>query len=340
MRRLLNTLYITTPNSYLSKDGLNLVVSVDQKEVFRIPIHNIESIVYFGYLGISPGAIKLCTDNNVAVAFLSPSGVYLGKVQPKTKGNVLLRMAQYKQSGDKEYSLNISRDIIAAKIQNYRNILLRFNRDNTTNHAIEDAITILDKCKNKALHSSNSDILRGIEGEAANSYFAVLPHMILQQSADFPFRGRNRRPPRDAVNAMLSFAYTLLANDYTAALESVGLDPQVGFFHTLRPGRPSLALDLMEELRAYLGDRFILSLINRKQITRSDFKQQSEDSILLTDNGRRTFLQAWQSRKKEEITHPFINEKIPIGLIPYIQAQLLARHLRGDLDAYPVFLIK
>jgi CRISPR-associated protein Cas1 len=340
MRRLLNTLYITTPNAYLSKDSLNLVVSVDQKEIFRIPIHNIESIVYFGYLGMSPGAIKLCTDNNVSVVFLSPSGAYIGKVQPKTKGNVLLRITQYHKSHDKDYSLNISRNIIAAKIQNYRNILQRFNRDNTANAAIEDAITALGRCKNKSLHAVDSEILRGIEGDAANTYFAILPCLILQQQADFPFKGRNRRPPRDAVNAMLSFAYTLLANDYTAALESVGLDPQVGFFHTIRPGRPSLSLDLMEELRAYLGDRFILSLINRKQITRTDFLQQTEDSIILTDSGRRTFLQAWQSRKKEEIIHPFLNEKIQIGLIPYVQAQLLARHLRGDLDEYPVFLIK
>lgn len=340
MRRLLNTLYITTPNSYLSKDGLNLVVSVEQIEIFRIPIQNIESIVYFGYLGMSPGAIRLCTDNNVSVSFLSPAGSYLGKIQAKTSGNVLLRIAQYSKSQDKEYALNISRNIVAAKIQNYRNLLLRFNRDNQANQAIEIAIQTLDRCKHKSFSAANSDILRGIEGDAANSYFAVFPNMILHQQFDFPFGGRSRRPPRDAINAMLSFAYTLLANEYTVALESVGLDPQIGFFHTLRPGRASLSLDLMEELRAYLGDRLVLTLINRKQITKSDFRQQSDDSFLLTDSGRKTFLQAWQSRKKEEINHPFLNEKISIGLIPYVQAQLLARHLRGDLDNYPVFLIK
>lgn len=340
MRRLLNTLYITTPNAYVSKDGLNIVVSVDQKEIFRVPIINIESIVYFGYIGMSPGAIKLCNENSVSVAFLSPSGAYIGRIQPKTKGNVLLRMAQYKKMQDKDSTLTISRNIVAAKIYNYRNILLRFNRDNEPNDVITTATSTLGRCKNKALNAENNDILRGIEGDAANSYFAALPHMILQQQSDFPFMGRNRRPPRDAVNAMLSFAYTLLANDYTAALETVGLDPQVGFFHTLRPGRASLALDMMEELRAYVGDRFILSLINRRQITKSDFVRQAEDSVLLTDTGRRTFLQAWQSRKKEEVTHPFLNEKIQIGLIPYVQAQLLARHLRGELDAYPVFLIK
>jgi CRISPR-associated protein Cas1 len=339
MRKLLNTLYITTPGSYLCKDGLNIVITVEQKEIFRIPIQNIESIVYFGYLGISPGAIKLCTDNNVSVVFLSPSGSYIGRIQAKTSGNVLLRLSQYHKSQDKEYALNISRNIVAAKIQNYRNILMRFNRDNPANN-IELAIQTLDRCKHKSLKALSADVLRGIEGDAANSYFAVFPKMILQQRTDFPFGGRSRRPPRDALNAMLSFAYTLLANDYTAALESVGLDPQIGFFHTVRPGRASLSLDLMEELRAYLGDRFVLTLINRKQISMSDFKQQTEDSIILNDNGRKTFLQAWQSRKKEEVMHPFINEKIPIGLIPYVQAQLLARHLRGDIDAYPVYLIK
>jgi CRISPR-associated protein Cas1 len=340
MRRLLNTLYITTPKSYLCKDGLNLVVSVEGTEIFRIPIQNIESVVYFGYLGMSPGAIKLCADNGVSVVFLSPSGSYIGKVQCKTTGNVLLRMAQYNKIQDKDYSLGISRHIIASKIQNYRNILLRFNRDNKENEEITLAASTLNRCKIRALRAVNDDTLRGIEGEAANAYFAVFHCMILQQQTDFFFGGRSRRPPRDEINALLSFAYTLLTNDYTAALESVGLDPQIGFFHALRPGRPSLSLDMIEELRAYLGDRFVLTLINRKQITKSDFKTQAEDNIILTDSGRKTVLQAWQSRKKEEIIHPFLNEKIPVGLIPYVQAQLLARHLRGDLDCYPVFLIK
>lgn len=340
MRKLLNTLYITTANSYLSKDGLNLVVTVDQKEIFRIPVINIESIIYFGYLGMSPGAVKLCTDNNVSVAFLSPTGNYIGRIQAKTHGNVLLRTAQYSKSQQPEISLPISRNIIAAKIQNYRNILLRFNRDNGINEKISEAASHLDNCKEKAIRAENPDILRGIEGEAANAYFAVLQDMILHQKQDFVFKGRNRRPPRDAVNAMLSFAYTLIAHDYTAALETVGLDPYVGFFHTLRPGRTSLSLDLMEEVRAYLGDRFVLSLINRKQITPADFRQQTTDGIVMTDNGRRTFIKAWQKRKKEEITHPYLNEKICVGLIPYVQAQLLARYLRDDLDAYPVFLIR
>jgi CRISPR-associated protein Cas1 len=339
MRKLLNTLYVTTPNAYLSKDGLNLVITVEQKEIFRIPIINIESIVYFGYLGMSPGAMKLCMDNHVAVAFLSPTGRYISRIQSKTQGNVLLRMRQYAQSQDADFSLGISRHIIAAKIQNYRNILRRFIRDNGADDEVEAAANLLDRCKQYALRAVDADTLRGQEGEAAGAYFAVFQRMILHQREDFPFQGRNRRPPRDAVNALLSFAYTLIAHDYTAAFESVGLDPYVGFFHTLRPGRPSLALDLMEEVRAYLGDRFVLSLINRKQLTRKDFQSQAEEAVVLTDEGRRTFLQAWQSRKKDEIRHPYLDEKIQVGLIPYVQAQLLARYVRGDLDAYPVFLI-
>jgi CRISPR-associated protein Cas1 len=340
MRKLLNTLYVTTPNAYLSKDGLNLVISVEQKEIFRIPVVNIESVVYFGYLGISPGAIKLCGDYHISIVFLTPGGRYISRIQPPTQGNVLLRLGQYQQSQDEAFALSISRNIIAAKIQNYRNILRRFIRDNGPDSEVEQAAAYLDRCKQYALQAVDAATLRGREGEAAGAYFSVLGRMILQQQADFPFQGRNRRPPRDAVNALLSFAYTLIANDYTAALETVGLDPYVGFFHTLRPGRASLALDLMEEVRAYLGDRFVLSLINRRQLSRHDFKLLEEEAVVLTDEGRRTFLQAWQSRKKEEIRHPYIDEKIPVGLLPYVQAQLLARYVRGDLDGYPVFLIQ
>jgi CRISPR-associated protein Cas1 len=340
MRKLLNTLYITTPESYLSKDGLNLVVSVKQQEIFRIPIVNIESVIYFGYLGASPGAIKLCGDYGVSLSYYSPNGRFIGHVIMPTHGNVLLRTKQYELSKNESFALTLSRHLIAAKIQNYRNILRRFIRDNGENEMVMSAANSLDISKRKALVAENPSELLGTEGDAANSYFGVFSHLILHQRNDFVFTGRNRRPPRDAVNAMLSFAYTLIANDVAAALESVGLDPYVGFFHTLRPGRTSLALDLMEEFRAYLGDRFVLSLINRRQITRQDFKTQSEDCVVMTDNGRKTFLQAWQSRKKEELIHPYLNEKVPIGLLPYVQAQLLAKYLRGDLDGYPVFLIK
>ena len=305
MRILLNTLYVTTPEAYLSKDGLNVVVSVKQNEIFRIPIHNIEQIITFGYMGASPGLMKLCADNNVSLTFLSPQGRYISRSQGPTKGNVLLRKAQYRNSDEPNYALHLCKLFIGGKIQNYRNILCRFLRDNGKDSSISEIADNLQRCKRKVLNADSIDIVRGIEGEAATYYFSVFSRLMLNQKEDFVFEGRNRRPPKDAINAMLSFIYTLICNDMTAALETVGLDPYVGFMHTLRPGRASLALDMMEELRAYLGDRLVLSLINRKQIT-----------------------------------HPYLNEKVSIGLLPYIQAMLLARFIRKDIDDYPVFLIK
>ncbi len=339
MRKLLNTLYITTPESYISKDGLNIVVSANQKEIFRIPILNIEGIVTFGYIGASPGAMKLCTENGVSLTFLSPNGRFISRIQGPVKGNVILRKLQYKLSDDEQFSLNISKLFIAGKIQNYKNILRRYVRDYGENIEVLNASEFLQTRKNSIQKATNLNQLRGIEGDAANKYFSVMPNLILNQKEDFAFNGRSRRPPKDAVNAMLSFAYTLIANDVSAALETVGLDPYVGFLHTLRPGRTSLALDLMEELRAYLGDRLVLSLINRKQVSKKDFLSQGKESIVMSDDAKKALISSWQNRKKETITHPYLNEKIPIGLIPYVQAKLLAKYLRGELDNYPVFLI-
>lgn len=340
MRKLLNTLYVTTPESYLSKDGMNVVISVKQQEVFRIPIINIESIVTFGYMGASPGLMKLCSDNGVSLTFLSPNGRFVSRVQGQTRGNVLLRMAQYYLADETEKSLHVAQLIVAGKIQNYRNVLRRYIRDYGEDNEVENISKALDNSKRDALRSRDKKELMGIEGLAANHYFSVFHKLILQQQDDFPFNGRNRRPPKDAVNAMLSLSYTLLANDTTAALETVGLDPYVGIFHAIRPGRTSLALDIMEEMRAYIGDRFVLSLINRRQITASDFIYQGEKGVVLTEKGRKTFLTAWQNRKKETIQHPYLNEKIPIGLLPYVQAMLFARYVRNDIDDYPVFLFK
>ena len=340
MRILLNTLYVTTPEAYLSKDGLNVVVSVKQNEIFRIPIHNIEQIVTFGYMGASPGIMKLCADNNVSLTFLSPQGRYISRSQGPTKGNVLLRKAQYKDSDEPNFSLHLCKLFIAGKIQNYRNVLRRFIRDNGNNETIANAAEHLFRCKRRVINADTIDSVRGIEGEAATEYFGVFSHLILNQKESFVFEGRNRRPPKDAVNAMLSFVYTLICNDMTSALETVGLDPYVGFMHTLRPGRASLALDMMEELRAYLGDRLVLSLINRRQITIKNFIKQGDEGIIMTDSGRKTILSAWQNRKKEQIAHPYLNEKVSIGLLPYIQSMLLARFIRKDIDDYPVFLIK
>lgn len=340
MRKLLNTLYVTTPEAYLSKDGMNVVISVKQQEMFRIPVINIESIVTFGYMGASPGLMKLCTDHGVSLTFLSPNGRFISRVQGQTKGNVLLRKAQYQLADNEQWSLHIAQLFVAGKIQNYRNVLRRYIRDYGDNVDVEGASKKLDFEKRYALRTSDKTELMGIEGQAANLYFSTFPHLILQQKEDFPFAGRNRRPPKDAANAMLSLVYTLLANDTAAALETVGLDPYVGFFHTLRPGRTSLALDVMEELRAYMGDRFVLSLINKRQIASNDFLYQGEKGVTMTDKGRKTFLTAWQNRKKETIIHPYLNEKVHIGLLPYVQAMLLARYIRNDIDDYPVFLFK
>ena len=338
MRRLLNTLYVTTPEVYLSKDGQNVVVSVKQEEKFRIPIINIEGIVTFGYQGASPGLMKLCSDNRVSLTFLSPNGSYIGHFHGKTQGNVLLRKSQYTFS-DSEESLHLATVFVGGKIQNYRTILQRFIRDYGDDPQVESACNILGAAKKKALYSKDKDALRGIEGDAANAYFQVINHLIINQKEVFSIQCRNRRPPKDPTNALLSFVYSLLAHECNAALETVGLDPYVGFLHSIRPGRSSLALDLMEELRAYMGDRLVLSLINRKQISIQDFIIQGDQAVTLTDSGRKIVLTAWQNRKKETLEHPYLHEKIPIGLLPYIQAMLLARFIRKDIDDYPVFLI-
>ncbi len=340
MRKLLNTLYVTTPEAYLSKDGMNIVVSVKQQEVFRIPSINIEGIVTFGYMGASPGLMKLCIDSGISLTFLSPSGRFISRVQGATRGNVLLRKAQYSLSDDEDWSLHVAKLMIAGKIQNYRNVLRRYLRDYGECPRVEQAANLLDANKRYALNAENNAQLMGFEGIASTAYFEVFPTLILNQKESFTFNGRNRRPPKDPVNAMLSLAYTLIANDITAALETVGLDPYVGFLHTLRPGRTSLALDMMEEFRAYLGDRFVLSLINKRQISPKDFLFQGNNSVILTENGRKTFISAWQSRKRDTIVHPYLNEKVEIGLLPYVQAMMLARYIRKDIDDYPVFLIK
>lgn len=340
MRKMLNTLYVMTPESYLTKDGEDIVISVKQQETFRLPIINIEQIVMFSYMGASPGAMKLCADHGVSLTFLSPNGRFISRCEGPVHGNVLLRIAQYKASENENTSHDLNKLFISGKIRNYLSIVSRFTRDYGMTAELQETIRKLSEYKRLVLQSDNDASLRGIEGEAASTYFGIFPSLIVQQRSDFPFHGRNRRPPKDAVNAMLSFAYTLICNDVVAALDTVGLDPYVGFFHTLRPGRPSLALDMMEELRAYLGDRFVLSLINRRQVSKSDFKAQGEEGIIMTDACRRNFIKAWQSRKRDTITHPFLGDKIELGLLPYAQAMLLVRYLRKDINDYPVFLIK
>lgn len=338
MKKLLNTLYVTTPNAYLSKDGQNVVVSIEGNEAFRIPVLNIEGIVTFGYMGASPGLMKLCVDNGVSLAFLSPNGRYIGRLQGQVKGNVLLRKAQYELFSKPSQSIRIPCLMTAGKIQNQRNVLRRYIRDYGEDPAITKVTDYLAKSKDRAIMANDLDTLRGIEGDCASAYFSVFEKLILNQKDDFKFSGRNRRPPKDFVNSMLSFCYTLLTNECTAALETVGLDPYIGFMHALRPGRASLSLDLIEELRPYICDRLVLTLINKMQITKKDFIQQGEEGIVFTDSGMKTMIKAWQARKKELLTHPFLQEKIEIGLIPYIQAMLLAKFIRKDIDDYPVFI--
>jgi CRISPR-associated protein Cas1 len=270
---------------------------------------------------------------------LSPNGRFIGRFQGTVHGNVLLRKAQYQIADDKEHALHYARLFVAGKIQNYRTILQRFMRDNGSNLKVETAVKALEVNKRCALRTKEVPSLMGVEGDAANTYFGVFPNLLLQNKEEFPFQGRKKRPPKDEVTALLSLVYTLLAHEAAAALETVGLDPYVGFLHALRPGRTSLALDLMEELRAYLGDRLVLSLINRRQVASSDFIAQGESGVVMTDNCRKTVLTAWQSRKMETIVHPYLEEKISVGLLPYVQALLLARAVRGDIDDYPVFLI-
>lgn len=343
MKKLLNTLYITNPKMYLSLDGENIVILLDNNVVSRAPLHNIESIVIFGYLGISPALMGKCAEYGIAVNFMTMNGRFLASVEGEISGNVHLRREQYRIADSEERSLNISRNMISAKIYNSKWILQRTLRDHEMSIDAEAVRKVSDDLTNLSQYArkcSETDTLRGIEGRAAASYFSVFDQMILRQQEDFSFNGRNRRPPLDNVNAMLSFAYALLGNMCASALTSVGLDPYVGFFHTDRPGRRSLALDLMEEFRGVMADRFVIKMINKQMISAKDFVVKENGAVIATDDGRRKILDEWQNRKKDEIKHPFLGEKMQWGLAPYSQALLLARYIRGDLDEYPPFMWK
>lgn len=343
MKRLLNTLYVTQPDIYLSLDGDNIVLNKDKERLARLPLHNLESVVSFGYRGASPALMGYCAERSIAMVFLTMHGHFLARVIGKSRGNVILRKKQYRISDDEHLSALIARNLITGKVFNHKWILERTTRD----YPLRVNVSLFKNTSNdlsltlKEMRScENLERLRGLEGQAATNYYGLFNEMILQQKENFVFKGRSRRPPLDRVNAMLSFAYTLLTNDMTAALESVGLDAYVGFMHRDRPGRASLALDMIEELRGICADRFVLSLINKKMIQSDDFQVKENGAVLLSDESRRQFLSAWQKRKNDKITHPYLGEKIEWGLIPYVQALLLARYLRGDLDEYPPFLWK
>jgi CRISP-associated protein Cas1 len=339
MKKLLNVLYVTTPDTYLALDGENVVIEKEKNVAMRLPLHNLENIVCFGYTGASPALMGACAERNVGLCFLTPHGRFLARVTGKVKGNVLLRKKQYFVSENQE-SVNIAASFLIGKISNCRKVIERAVRDHAllvdvkalsgASAALKEILKMIKECK-------TNDDLMGFEGSAAKIYFSVFDQLILQQREAFFFKERSRRPPLDNLNALLSFLYTLLTSEVSSALETVGLDPYVGFLHQDRPGRPSLALDLMEELRPVFADRLALSLINRKQVCGPGFTQKESGGIIMDDDTRKKVLTVWQERKKEQIVHPFLQERIDFGLIPYVQAMLLARFLRGDLDAYPPF---
>lgn len=341
MRKLLNTLYVTDPELYLALEGEAVVIRKEAKVALRLPLHNLESIVSFTHTGASPALMGACADRGIGLCFLSPGGRFRARVTGRVQGNVLLRKTQYAVSEDTDRSAVLASSFVLGKTYNARQVLRRAIRD----HALSVDVDALRAASDslKAMTSTVSECesvadLMGLEGRAAKTYFGVFGQLILQQRDDFQFTTRTRRPPLDNVNSLLSFLYTVLANEVASALEVVGLDPYVGFLHQDRPGRPSLALDMMEELRAVFVDRLALSLINRRQITGVGFTRKESGGILMDDATRKKVLTAWQERKKDEIRHPFLGEQMPFGLIPHIQALLLARTLRGDLDTYPPFL--
>ena len=343
MKKLLNTLYVTSENGYLGLEGETIVIYDEQKEMGRIPLHNLDGIISFGYRGTSPALMGACAERNIALCYLNPQGKFLARVVGKTYGNVLLRKQQYISCMDQEMSLEIAKNCIIGKVYNARWVLERAIRDHPmqiNTEQVKTASLQLKKALELIQNAKSKEQLRGYEGEAASIYFGVFNELILQQKKDFVFQGRNKRPPLDNVNAMLSFGYSLLAGMCGGALEAVGLDSYVGFFHTDRPGRMSLALDLMEEFRSVMVDRFVLTLINKKIMKEKYFIKKENGAVIMTDEGRKDFLSAWQSKKQETIKHPFLDEKIEWGMAPYVQSMLLARYLRGDLDEYPPFFWK
>lgn len=343
MRQLLNTLFVTSEDIYLTLDGENVVANREKVVAARYPLHTLSAIITFSYSGASPALMGACAQRGISLSFCSPRGKFLARVTGESNGNVLLRRTQYRIADDPVQSCVLARNMIFGKIHNARWSIQRTRRDHSLR--VDDARLgeVSEQLKDvlpQVLCQEDLDSLRGLEGAAATAYFGVFDQLILGNKAVFHFTTRSRRPPMDPVNALLSFAYSLLSHDCASALESAGLDSYVGFLHRDRPGRSSLALDLMEELRPCIADRFVLSCINNRIFQKSDFDCRENGAVFLNEKGRRTFLQRWQERKKDTLTHPFLGEKIPWGLVPYLQAMLLARHLRGDLEAYPPFLWK
>ncbi len=338
MKKLLNTLYVTTPGLYLRKDGQAIEVRKQRELVTRLPILNLDGIVLFEQTALSSQLMNFCALNDILITHLDRNGRFLARVEGPVSGNVLLRREQFRAADDPLRAGPIARNMLLGKLANSKNVLLRFLRDHPDHpHAPEigGAADFLRELIKKMKRLTDPGILRGIEGAAAERYFSVFDHLITNENKAFRFTGRSRRPPLDAVNALLSLAYTLLAHDLAGALEAVGLDPAVGFLHTDRPGRASLALDLLEEFRAFWADRLVLTLLNLKQLTPGDFRTGATGAVQLSDRGRKIFLTSYQARKRETIRHPLTGEKMEFGLLPFLQARLLAKHLRGELTEYP-----
>ena len=343
MKKYLNTLFVTTQGAYLSKEGETVVVSIDKEVKLQLPIHTIWGIVCFGQVSMSPFLMGFCAENKVGVSFLTENGHFLANVQGEISGNVLLRREQYRRADDMRYSAGIAKNILMGKISNCRTVLQRSLRDHAEKvnaEEIAQASSRLAFAIDQIQRTDGLDTLRGIEGEAANSYFNVFDHLIVAQKNDFVFRQRSRRPPLDEVNCLLSFIYTLLMHDVRSALETVGLDSCVGFLHRDRPGRPGLALDIMEEFRPFIADRLALSFINREQVRKKGFRKMESGAVFMDDDTRKEVLVGYQKRKQEEIMHPYLKENVAVGLLFHIQALLLARYLRNDIDGYPVFIWK
>jgi len=340
MRKLLNTLFVSTQGSYLRKEGETIVVEHDQQKVLQLPIHTIGGLVCFGNVLCSPFLLGFCAENDVAVSFLTEYGRFLAAVRGPVHGNVLLRREQYRMADDMAATKAVAANVVAAKCANARVVLNRVVRDHPEKveaQRVQKASAEIDRLIDHLEAVTDADSVRGIEGQAAAVYFDVFDELIIDQKADFCFKVRSRRPPLDPVNALLSFTYTLLTHDMRSALESVGLDPAVGFLHRDRPGRPGLALDLIEEFRAVVADRLVLSLINRRQVGPSGFTIAENGAVTMDADTRKTLITEYQNRKQTEVYHPYIEENIPIGLLFFVQANLFARFVRGDLDGYPPF---
>ena len=343
MRQLLNTLFVTSENVYLTLDGENVVAKQENEILARYPLHTLSGIISFSYPGASPALMGACAERGLSLSFCTPRGKFLARVSGENNGNVLLRRTQYRIADNPEQSCRIARNMIFGKLYNARWSIERTRRDHglrLDEKALSDASHKIQNLLPDVLKETSLNSLRGLEGIAAAAYFSVFDEMILNQESAFSFQSRSRRPPLDPVNAMLSFAYALLSNDCVSALEGVGLDSYVGFLHRDRPGRGSLALDLMEELRPCMADRFVLTMLNNRKMKPADFDWRENGSVSMKDGARRTFLKTWQEKKRDMITHPYLGEKIPWGLVPYVQALLLARTLREDLAEYPPFLWK